>query len=268
MPEVNTNGVPLYYTDTGGSGEVVVFSHSFLVDSRQYDHQIAALSEQYRVIAYDHRGHGRSGSCHAPFSMEDIYQDGLRILDALELPPVHWVGLSTGGFVGQRIAIREPERLRSLVLMDTSAEQEPRFNRLKYQAMFLILRAAGFGPVMSEGMKAMFGPSFLREPEYEDQRAIWRERIQAADVPSLIRFGNAIFSRESVLDDLAGVQCPSLVMVGADDRAMPPDKARRMAEQIPGARLEVIDKAGHLSTVEQPEAVTAILRTFLASHGG
>jgi 3-oxoadipate enol-lactonase len=268
MPEVSANGARLHYTDTGGSGEVVVFSHSFLTDSRQYAHQIDALSERFRVIAYDHRGHGRSGHCRDPFTMAEIYQDGLCILDALGLPPVHWVGLSTGGFVGQRIAIREPDRLRSLVLMDTSAEQEPTVNWMKYKAMFMTLRLAGFGPVMGAGMKAMFGPSFLRDPEHAELRALWRERIQATDIPSLIQFGNAIFGRESVLDALQSVRCPTLVLVGADDRATPPAKARRIADQIPGARLEVIANAGHISTVEQPEAVTALLRTFLEACAG
>ncbi len=152
MPTIEVDGTSLFYIDEGGGDEVVVFSHSYLMDYRHFAPQIEALSAHYRVIAYDHRGHGQSGKLSQDYSMEIIYQDGLDLLDALGIESCHWIGLSTGGFVGMRIAIRRPERLRSLVLMDTSAETEPSVGRWKYSAMFALVRLAGFGPVMGTAM--------------------------------------------------------------------------------------------------------------------
>ena len=141
--------------------------------------------------------------------MEGLYQDGLGLLDALGIESCHWVGLSTGGFVGMRIAIREPQRLRSLVLMDTSAETEPTIGRWKYSAMFALVRVAGFGPVMGTAMKALFGKTFMSDARHEAARNEWRARIAENDKMSVIRFGLAIFARKSVLGQLAQVQTPT-----------------------------------------------------------
>lgn len=266
MPELMANGTRLFYTDTGDGEEVVVFSHSYLVDLRQFEHQIAALSQDFRVIAYDHRDHGRSATVPGAYTLDDITQDGLALLDGLGLERVHWIGLSTGGFVGQRIALQQPERLRSLVLMDTSALPEPRLNRLKYRGMFAVLRLVGFGPVIGATKKALFGPTFLQGAAHAEARALWTERIQAMDPAAIIRFGNAIFSRGDILPELRRLQVPTLVVVGEDDRATTPTKARALAGAIPGARLELIPDAGHLSTIEQPEAAAEVLRAFLAEQ--
>ena len=109
MPEIALNGTRLHYVEAGEGADTVVFSHSYLVDHRHFEPQIEALSDRFRVLAYDHRGHGRSGPAAPGCSMETIYEDGLAFLEALGEGPLHWVGLSTGGFVGMRIASRRPE---------------------------------------------------------------------------------------------------------------------------------------------------------------
>lgn len=263
MPTIQVNGTSLFYIDEGEGDEVVVFSHSYLMDHRHFAPQIEALCAHYRVIAYDHRGHGQSDKAGGDYSMELIYQDGLQLLDALGIESCHWVGLSTGGFVGMRLAIRQPERLRSLVLMDTSAETEPTIGRWKYSAMFALVRVAGFAPVMGTAMKALFGKTFMSAVKHKAVREQWRTRIAENDKKSVIRFGLAIFARKSVLGELAQVQTPTLVMVGEEDTATPPSKARRMAETIAGARLEVIPMAGHIATLAEPARVSALLREFL-----
>jgi len=262
MPEINANGVRLHYTEAGSGPSVVVLSHSYLVDHRQFDHQIAALSQRFRVIAYDHRDHGRSGRVPGRYTLDDITTDGIALLEALGLPPVHWIGLSTGGFVGMRIALRRPELLRSLVLMDTSGAEEPRLNRLKYQGLFAVLRRAGFSPVIAPAMASLFGPEFLRDPAQAASRSLWQERIEALEPEAIIRFGNAIFARGNILRSLRDVSLPTRVVVGEQDKATPLSKAKLLVEAIPGASLSVIARAGHLSTIEQPAAVTAVLQDF------
>ncbi|MGD8860858.1 MAG: alpha/beta hydrolase [Myxococcales bacterium] len=264
MPEALVNGVRLHYEEWGQGEETVVFSHSYLVDSRHFEPQIEALRDRFRVIAYDHRGHGRSEKVAAPFTMEDIYADGVGLIETLQLGAVHWVGLSTGGFVGMRIAARRPELLRKLVLMDTSAAPEPRFNRVKYALMFAVVRRFGMGPTIGEAMKAMFGPQFLRDPARAEQRARWRQIMLDGDVPSGMAFGNAIFTRDDQRPNLGRITVPTLVLHGECDRAVPPSKAQELATAIHGARVELIPRGGHLCTIEEPDAVNRHLQRFLA----
>ncbi len=113
-------------------------------------------------------------------------------------------------------------------------------------------------------MATMFGRSFLGDPGRREEVALWRERIAAADPAATIRFGNAIFARDDVRDRLRDIRTPTLIVVGAEDRAQPPVLSRRMADAIPGARLSVIPGAGHLATVEQPQAVRDVVLPFLA----
>lgn len=267
MPRVTVeDGVQLHYTEHGAGEETVVFSHSYLVDHRHFGPQLEALRSRYRVLAYDHRGHGQSDRPSDGYTMERIYADGVAFVEALETGPVHWIGLSTGGFVGMRIACRRPELIRSLVLMDTSAG-EPVFNKIKYRTMFLMLRAFGFGPLLGSVMSSMFGRTFLKDPARAEERIHWRQQIGGNDVDMTIRFGKAIFSRDDVTDQLRDVALPTLVVVGEDDRGTPPDMARHLAATIPGARLEVIPRAGHLCTVEEPDAVNRVLLDFLAEQG-
>jgi pimeloyl-ACP methyl ester carboxylesterase len=263
MPTITTGGVELYYTDRGHGDQTVVFSHSYLVDQRQFEDQIAALEQRYRVIAYDHRDHGRSSRVKTPYALEDLVDDAVAVIEQTGAGPCHFVGLSTGGFVGLRLALRHRSLLRSLVLMDTSAEAEPLVNRIRYQMMFLVLRLLGPRPVLGSAMRAMFGGTPRRDPTRANELAVWRERIAANDPAALVRFGNAIFRRDDVLARLRGVDLPVLVMVGEEDTSTPPPLARNIATAIPGARLEVVPASGHLSTVESPERINAVLVPFL-----
>jgi len=268
MPTVDLPAVRLSFVERGSGPETVVFSHSYLVNHRHFEAQILALEDRYRVLAYDHRDHGESQRMAAAYDMEALYEDAVAFLEATCDGPVHWIGLSTGGFVGVRLGIRRPDLLRSLVLMDTSAEAEPWRNRLKYKVMLAVLPWTGFRPLIGETLKAMFGPAFLRDPDRREERERWKARMMANDPAALARFGHAIFSRDDLADGARRIAVPTLVVVGACDRAKPPAEARRLADAIPGARLEVIPRGGHLCTIEEPEAVNAVLTAFLSQQAG
>lgn len=266
MPEVSVRGVRLSFVERGSGAETVVFSHSYLLDHRHFEPQIAALEDRFRILAYDHRDHGGSERMAEPYGMEEIYEDGAGFVEATCDGPVHWVGLSTGGFVGVRLGFRRPELLRSLTLMDTSAEAEPTWSRLKYGAMLTTLGWLGFRPLVGETMRALFGRAFLSDPARSEEREVWKERIMANDRDALIRFGRAIFGRDDVHGEVGRITAPTLVVVGEDDRARSPAEARRLAEAIPGARFETIPRAGHLCTIEEPQAVDTVLDGFLDEH--
>jgi pimeloyl-ACP methyl ester carboxylesterase len=262
MKRVTVNGLSLAYDEVGTGDEAVVLSHSYLVDRRQFDAQAEALSRRFRVLAYDHRGHGESDRP-AAYSMTSICADAVGFIEATHAAPCHFVGLSTGGFVGLRLALWRPELLRSLVLMDTSAEAESRLDRAKYEAMLVTLRLLGFRPLMEPTMRLMFGPELRHDPRRAAEVALWRRRIMANDPRALIGFGRAIFGREAVLDQIGSLRMPTLVTVGEHDRPQPIARSRALVDAIAGARLTVIPRAGHLSTIDNPAAANQALLDFL-----
>lgn len=269
MPTLETRpGQQLYYEVLGEGPRTAVFAHSYVCDGRQFAHQAQVLREAgWRTIVYDHRDHGRSGPAPGPYTLEALVQDGLSILDQLApQTAVDWIGLSTGGFVGMRIAVRHPERIRRLVLMDTSAAREPGLKRLNYEALLLGLRLVGIQGVLGPASKSLFGKSFLGDPSRAAEKRLWLQRMAAYDPAGLHRFGKAIFARPDFLPELPGIQAPTLVLVGEEDVSTPPARATELAEGIPGAELQIIPKAGHLSTIEAPEQTASAILAHLQAQ--
>lgn len=263
MPTVSSNGIDLHYVERGAGEQTVVFSHSYLLDHRHFEPQIAALSERYRVIAYDHRDHGQSGRARSSYGIYDLVADGAAVIEHSGAAPCHWVGLSTGGYVGMRLAIERPQLFRSLTLMDTAGGAEPLGNRIKYTLLLALLRVAGTRLLVGEGMKALFGRTALADPQMAERLGVWRERVRASDPAALIRFGKAIWSRDDVLAKLRQIDLPALVIAGSEDKPTPPEANRRLADAIGGAGFELIADAGHVCTVERPEAVNQVLVPFI-----
>jgi pimeloyl-ACP methyl ester carboxylesterase len=263
MARLKVNGVELEVVERGSGSECIVFSHSYLVDHRHFEAQMAALEDRYRIIAYDHRDHGQSARVDGAYGIYDLVADGAAVIEATGAAPCHWVGLSTGGFVGMRLALQHRDKLKSLTLMDTSAEAEGRLVRMKYHALMLALRVVGIRPLVGEAAKSLLGRTTLDAPERAELLALWRDRMADNDPDALIRFGKAIWSRDDVLDALRATELPTLIVVGAEDRSLPPVHARRMHEAIAGSRLEIIEDAGHLCTVERPERVSEVLTAFI-----
>lgn len=264
MPKLSVNNVTLYYEEMGGGADTIVFSHSYLVDSRHFYPQMKALSDRYRCLAYDHRGHGRSEVTEEGYDMENLYADAVAFIEEMHCAPCHFIGLSTGGFIGLRIGIRRPDLLKTLVLMDTSAEAEPKENLWQYKMLFFVVRWFGYRPVIGRLILLLFGRKFLTDPARVQEVADWRQRLMSSDRKAMVKFGNGIFARQSVYEQLEQIKTPTLVVVGAEDYPTPVAKAERIAQKIPGAKLVIIPDAGHLCTVEEPAAVNAAIQEFLA----
>jgi len=260
---LTVNGTSLWVEDSGGNGPPILFSHGLLMSGRMFDAQVAALRAHYRCIRWDHRGQGRSADVDGrAISIEQCTDDALALIHALALPSVHFVGLSMGGFVGMRLAARHPELLQSLTLLDTSADAEPAANVPRYRLLNAITRWIGLRWVVGRVMPIMFGRTFLTDPAKATARAHWRSQL-AGNRRSIYRAVNGVVERDGVAHELGNVRCPTLVLVGEEDVATVPAKSERIRDLIPGAELVRIPGAGHSSTVEQPEAVTAAMSTFL-----
>ena len=265
MATLPVNGVELYYEDTGGTGAPVFFSHGLLWSARMFAAQVISLGEKHRCVSYDHRGQGRSGTSPAPYDIDQLTDDAATLITTLGVAPCHFVGLSMGGFVGLRLALRRPELLRSLTLVDSAADAEPRLNVPKYKLMSLAARLVGYRPLLPSIMKIMFGRPFRKDPARAGERAAQEAQLLALEQPRVEAALRAVIERPPITDQLDRIRTPTQVVHGTDDAAIVPPRARRMCGAIAGARWVEIPRAGHTSTVEEPAAVSAALATFIDS---
>ena len=266
MPKIAVNGTTLYYEDTGGSGEPILFGHGLLWNTALFAPQVAALKDRYRCIAFDHRGQGQSADDkRSDIGMDLLTDDVAALIAALNLGPVHYCGLSMGGFVGMRLAARHPDLVRSLILCDTSADAEVAGNLGKYRQLCFFARWLGPAFIVKKIMPIMFGRTVLADPARAADRAFWLGQL-AKNRRSVWRAINGVINRAGVYDELKNIKAPTLMLVGEEDVATVPAKAERIAGGIANARLVKIAKAGHSSTVEQPQAVNQAIDRFLAEN--
>lgn len=263
MPHIEINGANLYYEEHGAGEETIVFSHGLLMSGDMFAEQVQALGANYRVIVYDHRGQARSEITKAGYDMDSLTKDAEALIRELNCAPCHFAGLSMGGFVGLRLAIRQPQLLRSLILMDTTADPEPEENRGPYRKLAFIGRWFGFRPVIGKLMNIMFSQSFLNNNAKSAVRERWRQHLLGLNRPGTSRAAHGVIDREGVYDDLGKIDTPTLILVGDEDVATVPMKSERMHQAIRNSALVKIPRAGHSASIEEPEAVTRELKAFL-----
>jgi pimeloyl-ACP methyl ester carboxylesterase len=264
MPYQKINGANYYYESHGEGDETIVMSHGLLMSCRMFDAQIEAFSRDYRVIVYDHRGQGQTGVTDRGYDLDTLTDDAVEIIDTFAAAPCHFVGLSMGGFVGQRLAVRHPDLLRSLVMLNTSADPEPPENLLKYRMLGLIGRWLSLKLIIGRVMPIMFGETFMSDPSRAPQRMYWRQHIVNNDPKGIYRaLMDSVVKRDGMYDELHTMTTPTLILAGEEDVATVPAKSERMHERIPNSKLVMIPGAGHSSSVEQPERVNAEIRAFL-----
>lgn len=265
MPQLEVNDTSLYYEDTGpgSTGETIAFSHGLLWGTELFAPQIEALRDRYRCIAWDHRGQGRSGpEWRHTIDMEQCTYDAIALLDKLGAKQVHFVGLSMGGFVAMRVAARRPDLVRRLVLLETSIGPEPRENIQRYRMLTSAYRAIGGRLLEGQVAKIMLGKSILADPSRKDEVARYSALMRRRrDVWKAV---NGVIDRAGIsADELSRISAPTLVVVGDEDVATPLSKAQQIVAVIAGAKLEVVHRAGHSSTVEEPTVVTKLIQQFL-----
>jgi 3-oxoadipate enol-lactonase len=242
-----------------GTGPVALFVHGFPLDSTLWLEQIAALSDLRRCIAPDLRGFGRSSPVTgAPLLMEDHAADLAAVLDLVSAEQADIIGLSMGGYVALAFAELYPDRVRSLALVDTKAgpDDEPG-RRARDEAAARVVRD-GRGSLADTMEAALLGP----DPSLST-RARLRTMIEGCRYETIVAALAGMRDRPDRGALLPGCNVPSAVIVGEHDTVTPPGEAAAMAAALPDASLHTIAAAGHLSPIEQPAAVAAVLRTLL-----
>ncbi len=235
---------------------MLVIANSLGTTLRMWDDQAPALQARFRLLRYDHRGHGGSPVPPGPYKIEDLGRDVLALLDRLGVERVSFCGLSIGGMVGMWLAGEAPERIERLVLCCTSARLAPD----AYDSRARTVRTGGIGAIADEVLERWFTPAFR---ESRPETVEWAGRMLLG-TPAEGYAGCCEAIRDMDLRSRLGeIRAPTLVIAGADDPAIPPDHAELIHGSIPDARLLVIPLAAHLANVEQPETVTQAILDHL-----
>lgn len=265
MPTIPINGCNYHYEIHGEGEETILFAHGLLWSGYLFHKQVAYFKDRYRIVTYDHRGQGQTEVTANGYDMDQLYEDAVDLIERLELGKVHFVGLSMGGFVGMRLAARRPDLVKSLALTETSAQEEP--NVVKYWFLNTIVKLFGINNlVVGPVMKIMFGEKFLNDPQRSAERAEWIGQLKQ-NKKTITRAVNGVINRQGVEDELSRITCPTLVVVGTQDKATVPAKAEFIHARIPQSRLVYIEGAGHTSSIEEPAQYNAALDEFWKEVG-
>jgi 3-carboxy-cis,cis-muconate cycloisomerase/3-oxoadipate enol-lactonase len=236
---------------------VLVLANSMGTTMAMWYHQLQALEERFRVLFYDHRGHGGSDLLPGPSTMEQLGGDLLGLLDDLGLDRVSFCGLSLGGMVGMWLAANAPDRVDRLVLCCTSAKVDAE----AYLERAAKVRAGGTGSVAGEVLERWFTPAFRERGRGEVE---WAAAMLTATPDEGYAGCCEAIAAMDLRADLPRITAPTLVLAGRDDPATPPAHAEAIAAAIADARLEVVPGAAHLANIEQPGPVTRLLLEHLS----
>ena len=257
---VNVNGVDIAYRFDGPQdGPVLLVANSLMANGSMWDGNIAALAERYRVLRYDKRGHGGSGLSAGPYTIAQLADDAVGLLDALGIQKVHFMGLSIGGMIGQQLGARYPERILSLSLCNTASEMPP---RSLWEERFEIARTQGIAGLVDGTIKRWFTAPFIERAPQEIEKV--RQMILGTNVEGYIGCGSAVRDMaQSTM--LLKIKAPTLVLSGRHDPACTVDQGTVLNRLIDGSRMVIIEDAAHLSNIEQPVQFNQAVREFMDS---
>lgn len=266
MPFLNVNNTQIFYKDFGdpNANEIVVFAHGLLWDHEMFLPQINHLKANYRCIAFDFRGQGQSESTPSGYDMDSLTDDTLKLIEALTDKPVHFLGLSMGGFIGMRLAVRHPDKLESLMLLETTADPEPEENKPKYRKLAFFAKWFGLRMIVGKTMPIMFSQSFLTDPKRQTEKLEWTKRMLKLNRWTIGRAVYGVVDRQGIYEELPKIKTPTLIIVGDEDVATVPEKANRMHAAIAHSQLKIVEKAGHTSSIEQPKVICELVEAFLS----
>ncbi|MBF5094479.1 3-oxoadipate enol-lactonase [Azospirillum sp. INR13] len=262
MPFIEAAGITQHYDLTGpDDAPVLLFANSIGTSFHIWDAVVPHLSQRYRVLRYDMRGHGLTQvtpvSDDAGYGMDLLADDAAGLLDALGIARAHVCGLSIGGMMAQRLAVKAPARVHGLILCDTAGVIGP---QSVWTDRIAAIRARGMAAI-SDGVMARWFTQAFRDSR-PDQIRGYTAMVARTTEDGYVGCAMAIRDADLRADN-AAITAPTLVICGEDDVATPPDLARELAAGIPGARFELLPGAAHIPGVEKPAELATLIDGFL-----
>jgi 3-oxoadipate enol-lactonase len=259
----------LHYTvreaSCGNPRQTLVLSHALGADASMWDELAAAFSKHYRVVCYDHRGHGRSEAPAGPYTMEGLAADALHLIDALQARyacgAVVWIGLSLGGMVGQEVALRDPSKVRALVIANSTSGYGQQA-REQWRQRIGVIETSGLEAIAEATMLRWFSPGF--HAAHPARVARWRRRLVSTLLPGYLGACHAVMNMDTT-GRLPRIRQPALVVAGAQDEGTPLAMSEQLVAGLPNARLVVIDQVAHMSALENVAQFARHVAEFLDS---
>jgi len=260
MTLIRLNDIQMAYTDTG-IGRPVVLIHGYPFNRSLWEEQLSALTNSYRVIVPDLRGFGESDSSDGPATMTLMAQDVARLLDHLEISQAAIGGLSMGGYVTLAFYKQFPSRVKALILADTRAQadtEEGKQNRAQQAEKALSEGMAGIADAMLP--KLLTPETVSKRPEVVKRVRDMMLKTKPEGAAAALQ---GMAEREDQTQLLSQITVPTLIIVGSEDPLTPVADSEKMHDAIAGSRLVVLDRASHVSNVEQSEQFNKELERFL-----
>ncbi|MBK9264942.1 MAG: alpha/beta hydrolase [Polyangiaceae bacterium] len=260
MPHVELNGQKIFYEDSGGDGPAIVFGHGFLMDHTMFDAQVRVLVPKYRVIRHDQRGFGQTQTDGKPFTYWDCADDAVRLCDHLGIERAVFGGMSQGGFVSLRVALRYPDRVRALVLISTQAGVDDAEKLAGYRQMLDSWRQFGLVVPLREAIATLI---LGGREHWEPWISKWATLPQEAMVDPTL----CLLERDDITERVGTISAPAIVFHGTADLSIHIDRARMLYEKLGNAKRFVeVPGAAHAANVTHPEVVNGPLVEFLREY--
>ena len=253
-----------YRWDGAADGPVVMMAHAMGTSHRIWDRQVPALAARYRLLRYDWRGHGDTDAPPGPYTLAGFVDDAAGLMDALDLDRAHWVGISTGGMIGQGLGIHRPERIASLTLCNTTSWSTPWY-RGWVEERQAVVRRSGMEEVWEMTKRLWFTDACVdaEGPHYRATREVFVKTPVAGYLG-----GTSAVADLAYRESLHRVRAPTRIIAAGDDPVTPLVRAEEIREGIAGSELCVVEGRRHFSNVEAPEEFNPLLRAGLDRFTG
>jgi pimeloyl-ACP methyl ester carboxylesterase len=253
------------YTDEG-KGRPVLFVHGYPLNRRMWSPQVSGLSNQFRILAPDLRGHGDSSATAGSYSMDLLATDLANFLNGLDIhEPVILCGLSMGGYVSLAFNRLFPDRLAGLILTATRAAPDSLEAKINRQRASELVQKEGLRAIITGMISRLFAPqTFATQPELVQEV---KEIMLQTSIQGVLGDLASMLERPDSTPYLSSIRTPTLVIHGAEDQIVPVTEAITMVETIPEARMVILKEAGHLLNLEQSEAFNSAMCDFLSQTG-
>jgi len=260
MPHVELNGQKIFYEDSGGDGPVIVLGHGFLMTHSMFEAQLRVLAPKYRVICHDQRGFGKTETDGKPFTYWDCADDAVRLCDHLGIEQAVFGGMSQGGFVSLRVALRYPKRVKALVLISTQSGVDDGDTLAGYHQMLETWRAVG--PVLP--LRESLAGIILGGREYwEPWVSMWADLSKDA----LVHPALCLLDRDDITWRLGEIKAPTIVFHGTADVAIHIDRARLLVQRLTNCKgLVEVPGAAHAANLTHADVVNGPLLDFLREY--